>query len=89
MKAVISVTGKDSTGIVAKVSAKCAEYEANITEISQSTIDGYFVMIMLVDIDRLKIGFSDFVDAMSKLGKESGLIINTMHGQIFDSVHKI
>ena len=89
MKAVISVTGKDSAGIVAKVSTKCAEYGVNIGDISQSVLDGYFVMIMIVDIDKLTVGFSDFVDIMNGLGKEEGLVINTMHEQIFDSMHKI
>lgn len=89
MTAVISVTGKDSTGIVAKVSAKCAEYGANIGDISQSVLDGYFVMIMIVDIDKLSVGFSEFVDIMNNLGKNSGLVINTMHEQIFNSMHKI
>ena len=89
MNAVISVTGKDSTGIVAKVSAKCAEYGANIGDISQSVLDGYFVMIMIVDIDKLTVDFSKFVDVMNELGKSSHLIINTMHEQIFNSMHKI
>lgn len=89
MRAVISVTGKDSAGIVAKVSAKCAEYGVNIGDISQSVLDGYFVMIMIVDIDKLTVEFSKFVDIMNNLGKESGLVINTMHEQIFDSMHKI
>ena len=89
MNAVISVTGKDSTGIVAKVSAKCAEYGANIGDISQSVLNGYFVMIMIVEIDKLTVDFSKFVDIMNELGKSSNLIINTMHEQIFDSMHKI
>jgi len=89
MKAVISVTGKDSAGIVAKVSAKCAEYNVNIGDISQSVLDGYFVMIMIVDIDKLSVEFSKFVDIMSDLGKECGLAINTMHEQIFNSMHTI
>ena len=89
MRAVISVTGKDSAGIVAKVSTKCAEYGVNIGDISQSVLDGYFVMIMIVDIDPLTVEFSKFVDIMSELGHKSGLVINTMHEQIFDSMHKI
>lgn len=89
MNAVISVTGKDSTGIVAKVSAKCAEYGANIGDISQSVLDGYFVMIMIVDIDKLTVDFSKFIDVMNELGKSSHLVISTMHEQIFNSMHKI
>lgn len=89
MQAVISVTGKDATGIVAKVSTKCAEYGVNIGDISQSVLGGYFVMIMIVGIDGLTVEFSKFVDIMNDLGKSEGLSINTMHEQIFDSMHKI
>ena len=89
MKAVITVTGKDTVGIIAKVSAKCAEYGANIVDISQSVLRDYFAMIMLVDIDNLSVHFTDFVDKMDLLGKESGLIIQTMHEEIFQAMHTI
>ena len=89
MKAVISVTGKDGVGIVAKVSAKCAEYGANIIDISQTVLDGYFAMIMIVEVSEISLNFGDFVDAMAEAGKESGLQINTMHEDIFNSMHKI
>ncbi len=89
MKAVITVTGKDAVGIIAKVSNECANYGANIIDISQSVLRDYFAMIMLADIDGLKIGFADFVDKMEALGKESGLIIQTMHEEIFSAMHTI
>ncbi len=89
MKAVISVTGKDGVGIVAKVSAKCAECGANIIDISQTVLGGYFAMIMIADVGALNMTFGDFVDHMAEAGKESGLQINTMHEDIFNSMHKI
>ncbi len=89
MKAVISVTGKDGVGIVAKVSAKCAEYGANIIDISQTVLGGYFAMIMIADVSALNVTFGDFVDHMAEAGKESGLHISTMHEDIFNSMHKI
>jgi ACT domain-containing protein len=89
MKAVISVTGKDGVGIVAKVSAKCAECGANIIDISQTVLNGYFAMIMIAEIDGINKEFGDFVDYMAEAGKESGLQINTMHENIFNSMHKI
>jgi len=89
MKAVITVTGKDTVGIIAKVSAACAESGANIIDISQSVLRDYFAMIMLVDIDRLNLHFTDFVDKMTSLGKESGLVIHTMHDEIFQAMHTI
>ncbi len=89
MKAVITVTGKDNMGIIAKVSCLCAEHGANIVDISQSVLKDYFAMIMLVDIDELKIHFTDFVDILSAAGKESNLDIHTMHEDIFNSMHRI
>lgn len=89
MKAVITVIGKDQVGIIAAVSAKCAEYDVNILEITQSVLDRYFAMIMIADIDALKSNFSAFSDALSALGKEKCLEIRCMHEDIFDSMHTI
>ena len=89
MKAVITVIGKDQVGIIAKVSAKCAEYGANITEITQNVLDKYFAMIVIADISSIEGDFVKFSDALSALGKESGLEIRCMHEDIFDAMHKI
>ncbi len=88
-KSVISVTGKDNVGIIAKVSNICAEYGANIIDISQTVLEEYFAMIMIVEIDSLTLPFTDFVDRVAALGKENGLEIHAMHEDIFDSMHKI
>lgn len=89
MKAVITVTGKDTVGIIAKVSAECAKQGANIVDISQSVLRDYFAMIMLVDIDSINVDFTEFVDNMAKLGKDTGLVIQTMHEEIFQAMHTI
>ena len=89
MKAVVTVVGHDSKGIIAKVSTKCAEVGANITEISQSVLKEYFAMIMVIDIDGISMQFTDFVDAMRTLGEENNLDIRTMHEDIFNSMHRI
>ena len=89
MKAVISVTGKDSMGIIYKVSEGCAKCGANIIDISQSVLKEYFAMIMIVDIDRLNIPFTEFIDSMSAIGKANNLEIHTMHEDIFNSMHRI
>ena len=89
MKAVVTVVGQDSKGIIAKVSTGCAEAGANIVEISQSVLKEYFAMIMVIDIDGLTMPFTEFVDTMRKLGVESGLDIRAMHEDIFNSMHKI
>ena len=89
MKAVITVTGKDNVGIVAKVATECSDMGANIIDISQSVLREYFAMIVLVDIDGLSCTLGDFVDKMSALGDQNGLRIATMHEDIFNSMHRI
>ena len=89
MKAVITVTGKDTVGIIADVSAVCAKSNANILEITQSVLSEYFAMIMLADIDKLNCPFADFADAMAALGRERGLDIRAVHEEIFDAMHRI
>ena len=89
MKAVVTVVGQDTKGIIAKVSAKCADVGANITEISQSVLSEYFAMIMVIDIDGMTMPFTQFVDEMRALGVENNLDIRAMHESIFNSMHRI
>lgn len=88
MKAVVTVTAKDAKGIIAKVSAKCFEFDANIIDISQSVVGEYFAMIMLVELEK-NAEFANLVDALNQLGKENNLIIQAMHEDIFNSMHRI
>ena len=89
MKAVITVIGKDSVGIIAKVSTKCCEYNVNILDITQKVLVDTFAMIMMVDVEKCSVSFTEFVDIMSVHGKENGLHIHTMHENIFNSMHRI
>ena len=89
MKAVVTVTGKDKVGIIAMASAECSKYGANIEDISQTVLGEYFAMIMLVSLEGLCVKFSDFADAMSKAGEESGVDIRVMHEDIFNTMHRI
>ena len=89
MKAVVSVTGCDAVGIIAKVSSVCAEFDVNIVDISQTVLQEYFSMIMVVEISRINAEFSAFVDRMSELGKQNHLEIHTMHEDIFNTMHHI
>ena len=89
MNAIVTVVGQDKVGIIAAVCALLAEYNVNILDISQTVLQEYFSMIMLVDIDRLSVPFPAFVDELSALGKEKGLEIHTMHENIFNSMHRI
>ncbi len=89
MKAVITVTGKDSVGIIALVATVCAEHGVNIQDITQTVLDDYFAMIMLADIRGLNVPFSDFADSLAALGKQRGLDIRAMHEDIFNTMHHI
>jgi len=89
MNAVLSVVGKDTVGILAKISSKCAEHKANINNVSQTIISGYFTMFMIIQIDELNIEFNKFVDELTMLGKESNLEIHCMHEDIFNLMHRI
>ena len=89
MKAVITVVGRDSKGIIAKVSAKCAEAGGNILDISQSVLDEYFAMIMVIEIEDLTVPFTAFADDLRTLGEAENLDIRTMHESIFNAMHKI
>lgn len=89
MKAVITVVGKDSIGILAKVSGKCAEYNVNIAEVTQSILQGMFCMIMIGEVDGIKGSFSDFADDMEKYGNSLNMKIHIMHEDLFNSMHRI
>lgn len=89
MKAVITVIGRDSVGIIAKVSSRCLQYNVNILDITQKVFSDTFAMIMMVDIDDIRAPFTEFVDSMSALGGEMGLSIHTVHEDIYNSMHRI
>jgi ACT domain-containing protein len=89
MKAVVTVIGKDNVGIIAAVSAECSKHGANIVDITQSVLQDYFAMIMLVEIENMTASLLDFQKAMEILGKEKGLDIRVMHEDIFNSMHRI
>lgn len=89
MKAVVTVIGKDKVGIIAMASAECAKFGANILDISQTVLNDYFAMIMLVSIDELKSDFAAFSLEMEQKGKEHGVDIRVMHEDVFNTMHRI
>lgn len=89
MKAVVTVTGKDKVGIIAMASAECAKYGANIIDISQTVLNEYFAMIMLVSIENLTVSFSNFAKIFAKTGEENGVDVRVMHEDIFNTMHRI
>lgn len=89
MKAVVTVTGKDKVGIIAMASAECAKHGVNIIDISQTVLDEYFAMIMLVELSGMNVDFSVFAEEMKIEGGKCGVDIRVMHEDIFNSMHKI
>ena len=89
MKAIITVIGKDKSGIIAKVSTKLAENDINIEDISQTIMQSYFTMVMLVEITNSKIKFTSLVDEMKALGTAIGVDIYVQHEDVFNNMHKI
>ena len=89
MKAVISVIGKDSVGILAKVSGVCAEHMVNIVDVTQSVLDDMFVMVMLVEIGGMSCTLPELSAELGALGRSIGMDIRVMHEDIFNSMHRI
>ncbi len=89
MRAVVTVTGKDKKGIIAKVSGFLAEKGVNVEDISQTLLQDYFAMIMLVDISDLKTELSELAKECEQLGKEIGMSIRIQHEAIFNAMHNI
>ncbi len=89
MRTIVSVIGKDTVGIISKVSAVCNECNVNIADITQSVLQDMFVMVMLTEVGESNCSFAEFSDRMKGLGKELGLDIRVMHEDIFNSMHRI
>jgi ACT domain-containing protein len=89
MKAIVTVIGKDKVGIIAQVSAVLAENMVNILDISQTILQDYFTMIMLVDLTHIKISFSELSRKLNEKGEIIGLQIKIQREEVFSAMHKI
>ena len=88
-KIIITVSGVDRIGIVAKVAAVLADYKVNIEDIKQSIMQDYFVMFLLGDISQSEKSFKEIKEAMQKAGEELKMEIWIQKKQIFDKMHNI
>ena len=88
-KCIVTVLGKDTVGIIAKVCTYLAENEINILDISQTIVQGYFNMMMIVDVANLKKDFKDACDEMDALGEEIGVTIHCQREEIFEKMHRL
>ncbi len=89
MRAIITVIGKDTTGIIARVSDVLWQKGVNIVDITQSVLDDLFVMVMLTDISKSSVSLSELSGQITGLGEKLGLKIHMMHEDVFNSMHRI
>ncbi len=89
MRAIITVIGMDKKGIIAKVSNILAESDVNILDISQTILDEYFTMIMLVDLENINSTLEELKEKLIQSGKSLGVSIKLQHEDIFKSMHRI
>lgn len=88
-RAIITVLGRDHTGIIAAVSGMLSEGKANILDINQTILQDMFTMAMLVDYSRMEPSFEEMLASLTKLGEELGVEIRMQRKEIFDAMHRI
>ena len=88
-RTIITVVGKDTVGIIAKVCTYLAENGINVLDISQTIVQDFFNMMMIVDMNLTKKDFGVIVDELAKLGEEIGVVIKCQKEEIFDQMHRI
>ena len=89
MKAIVTVVGKDQVGIIAAVCIKLAEYNVNVLDISQTVMQGYFTMMMVVDVFGCTLPLAELCAAMEEMGKEKNLSVRVQREDIFEAMHRI
>ena len=88
-KTIITVVGKDAVGIIAKVCTYLAENKVNILDISQTIVQEYFTMMMIVDMTKLEKPFEQVVSELTNIGSSIGVQIKCQREEIFDKMHRI
>ena len=89
MKAIVTVVGKDRVGIIAAVCVKLAEYNVNVLDITQTVLQDYFTMMMVVDVSKCSIPVAELVELLDAQGKEMSLSIRLQREDIFEAMHRI
>lgn len=88
-KVIITVVGNDTTGIIAKVCTYLAENHINILDISQTIVQGYFNMMMIVDCSKMKQSFAEMQSDLDKVGEGLGVQVKCQREEIFEKMHRI
>ncbi|MDR2502522.1 MAG: ACT domain-containing protein [Oscillospiraceae bacterium] len=89
MRAIVTVVGRDRVGIIAGVSALLAGHGANILDVTQTILDSYFTMMMLVDTSGCSLTFAELADALEKSGAQLNLSVRIQREDIFEAMHRI
>ena len=89
MKAVVTVVGKDRVGIIASVCVELANYNVNVLDISQTVMQGYFTMMMVVDVSGANVPLAILCQQMDAKGQEMGLSIRVQREDIFEAMHRV
>ena len=89
MKAIVTVLGKDQVGIIAAVCTLLADNNVNVLDISQTVLQGYFTMIMLVDTAKCPIAFDELSALLRKHGEDEGYSVRIQREDIFEAMHRI
>jgi len=89
MKAIVTVVGKDRVGIIAAVCVQLAEYNINVLDISQTVMQGYFTMMMAVDVSGCRVPLAELAKLMEEKGKEMNLSIRLQREDIFEAMHRV
>jgi len=89
MKAIVTVVGKDRVGIIAEVCVTLAQYQINVLDISQTIMQGYFTMMMAVDVSASTLPLAELCKVMDAKGQEMGLNIRVQREDIFEAMHRI
>ncbi|AYB00849.1 ACT domain-containing protein [Lachnoanaerobaculum umeaense] len=88
-KVIITVVGKDTVGIIARVCTYLANNKINILDISQTIVSGYFNMMMITDMENATVKFTKVVEDLDTLGDEIGVKIKAQKEEIFESMHRL
>ena len=88
-RTIITVVGKDTIGIIAKVCTYMADNQINILDISQTIIQGFFNMMMIVDTSKMTIDYVTMIEEITRLGEDTGVQIKCQREDIFDKMHRI
>ena len=89
MKAIVTVVGKDRVGIIAGVCTQLASYNVNVLDISQTVMQGYFTMMMAVDVSASQIPFAELAKELEQKGKEMNLSVRLQREDIFEAMHRV